>query len=159
MRFFFGLFLFGYCCLYILFFLLLQLRILDVFFVVQVYLTQDSTTEYIICILSIVFILLPMASNMIQLHFELNGWLTDVDSKRIVQPYVTTHLKSLYGLCLLFGSSFTAIEICNSNTFQLKMFNMGLNRRQKAVFKNQRIFSTVLLEVESNKMITLHCVL
>ena len=47
---------------------------------------------------------------------------------------IQTHLRGLYAMCILFGSAFTAIEMCNSNLFHLSLF------------KNQRIYSIVLVE-------------
>ena len=93
------------------------------------------------------FIIIPIFSNFYQLHTAIQSWVTDVDGKRLVQAWIQNHLRALYAISILFASAHTAVEICNSNLFYLSVFNMGLNRRQKALFKNQRIFSTVLLEV------------
>ena len=92
----------------------------------------------------------PIFANFYQLHKSIQIWISDVETRRVVQPWVRLHLRSLYVMSILLGSSFTAVEIANSNLFQQSLFNMGLNRRQKAIFKNQRIFSTVLLEVTFN---------
>ena len=100
-------------------------------------------------IASVFFIILPIFSNYLQLHKAIQDWVVDTESKYAVQPWIHMHLRSLYALCILFGSAFTAIELCNSHLFNLSVFSMGLNRRQKALFKNQRIFSTVLMEVKS----------
>lgn len=52
----------------------------------------------------------------------------------------------IYLLCMVSGNAFIAVGLCNSNLFGLFMFDMGLNRRQLAVYKNKRIFAIVLLE-------------
>ena len=114
---------------------------------IQVYLTQSTLSESIICGFALFFIILPILSNFWQLHNSIQAWIIDVDTRQVVQGWIQNHLRTLYFFCIIFGSAFTAVEICNSNIFQLSMFNMGLNRRQKALFKNQRVFSTVLLEV------------
>ena len=88
-----------------------------------------------------------MFTNFLQLHRSIQRWVSDIETKQIVAPWIQKNLRMLYAMCMLFGSAFTAISICNSNLFHLSIFNMGLNRRQKALFKNKRIFSTILLEV------------
>ena len=57
-------------------------------------------------------------------------------------------------MAILFGSAFAAVDICNLNLFHLRLCNMGLNKRQKVIFKNQRILSTVLLENNTSINIT-----
>ena len=94
------------------------------------------------------FVIVPILSNYLQLHKSIQEWLTDIETKFSVEPWIHMHLRALYALCILFGSAFTAVEICNSHLFNLSLFNMGLNRRQKALFKNKRIFCTVLMEVK-----------
>ena len=96
---------------------------------------------------SLLFVIIPIVISFIQLHKSIREWIIDIETRRIVGIYVRNHLKSLYLISLLFGSCFAAIEITNSNMFHLDVFDMGLNRRQKAIFKNQRLLSTVLLEV------------
>ena len=126
----------------------------DVFFVLQTFesLSSNDNVDYIanlvIFILSVFFLILPMLFNYVQLHKAIQEWVNDIETRRYVQAWVQLHLRALFLICIIFGSAFTAIEICNSNLFYLSVFNMGLNRRQKALFKNQRLFSTVLLEVE-----------
>ena len=121
----------------------------DYFFVVQVYLTYskyNNQTELIVFILSSLFMLIPILSNFIQLHKEVGIWLKDPESKLTVNAWIQSNLRTLYGLSILFGSAHSAVLLCNCNIFQISSFNMGLNRRQRAVFKNKRLFSTVLLE-------------
>ena len=122
----------------------------DGFFVMQVLISakENDTDEILIGFLSLLFIIIPIFTNFWQLHNEMKIWITDVDSKRVVQAWFRNHLRALYAISVICGSAFSAIEICNSNLFHLNLFNMGLNRRQKALFKNQRIFSTVMLEVK-----------
>ena len=73
-------------------------------------------------------------------------WLNDIDGKHSIQSWVQHHLRALYFLAVICGSAYTAVLICDSNLFHLRVFGMGLNARQKAKFKNKRVFSTVLLE-------------
>ena len=73
---------------------------------------------------------------------------TDVDNSHTIKAWLGSNLKALYFLAILLGgSTFTAVKICNSNLFYFNVFNMGLTNRQKSLFKNKRLFSTVLLEV------------
>lgn len=120
----------------------------DGFFVAQVYFFQESVDELVICGLSLLFIILPIFGNYYQLHKEMQVWLKDSDGKHTIQAWIQNNLRVLYTLSVVCGSAYTAVLICGSNLFHLKVFNMGLNGRQKALFKNKRVFSTVLLEVE-----------
>ena len=74
-------------------------------------------------------------------------WMEDLESRLTVHAWVQNHLRTLYAFAIFFGSAHSSVVICNSNLYQLDLFNMGLNRRQRAVFKNKRLFSTVLMEV------------
>ena len=122
----------------------------DSIFVYQIYLSKDdelSTIEkWILFSLGLLFIILPLMGNLIQLHTEINVWMSDIYSKHTVQAWTRSYLRILYLITILCGSAFGAVDICNSNIFHLSLFNMGLNKRQKAIFKNQRILSTVLME-------------
>ena len=121
----------------------------DYFFVIQVYLTYDSDAKdigFVVFISSLTFILIPVISNFVQLHQEVQLWLYDPESKLCVNSWIQNNLRTLYALSILFGSAHSAVLLCNCNIFQLHLFNMGLNRRQKAIFKNKRLWSTVLLE-------------
>ena len=119
----------------------------DVFFVVQVYLTLISEVYGIIIFcMSVGSVLVPLLINFVQLHNAIQLWVTDVETKRIVQSWIQKHLRALYAMSIIFGSAFTAVAMCNSNLFSLSIFDMGLNRRQKALFKNQRLYSIILFE-------------
>ena len=72
--------------------------------------------------------------------------MCDSYSKHSVQAWMHSYLRILYMMTVFCGSAFAAVDICNSNLFHLSVFNMGLNKRQKATFKNQRVLSTVLME-------------
>ena len=111
---------------------------------IQVTETWDETNSFMIFVifnLSVVFVILPIFTNFFQLHQSIQSWVIDI------QAWIQTNLRSLYAMCVLFGSAFTAIELCNSNLFGLPLFNMELNQRQKAMFQNQRFLSTVLVQV------------
>ena len=119
----------------------------DVFFVIQSYYTSTSPKYAIIFALSAFFVIFPLFANIIQLRRSIMVWVADIETRGVVVPWLEQNIRSLYALSILFGSAFTAIEICHTNLFYLSLFNMGLNRRQKAQFKNKRLFSTVLWEV------------
>ena len=108
---------------------------------------QLSLTEkWLLTCSGALFIILPLICNLVQLQHEIHKWMTDVYSKHTVQAWMRSYLRRLYMISFLCGSAFAAINICNSNVFHFSMFNMGLNRRQRAIFKNERVLSTVLLE-------------
>ena len=106
----------------------------------------STISKWLLVGCGVLFIISPLICNLLQLHYEIHEWMVDVYSKHTVQAWMRSYLRILYMLCFLFGSAFAATSICNSNLFHLSMFNMGLNRRQRAIFKNQRVLSTVLLE-------------
>ena len=116
----------------------------------QIYFNEDGQLllfeQWVSFSFGLLFIILPLICNLIQLHKEIQEWICDVYSKHTVQPWMRSYLRVLYMIAILFGSSFAAVDICNSNIFHLSLFNMGLNKRQRAIFKNQRILSIVLLE-------------
>ena len=116
----------------------------------QIYLNVDEQLslieKWLMFSCGILFIMLPSIGNLMQLHSEIQVWLSDIYSKHTVQAWIRSYIRRLYMIAILFGSSFAAVDICNSNIFHLRMFNMGLNKRQQALFKNQRILSIVLFE-------------
>ena len=122
----------------------------DCVFVAHIYLGDDEnlplTQKFVLISLGVFTIVLPLIYNLIQLHNEIKEWVRDVYSKHTVQSWMRYYVKLLYIITILCGSAFAAVDICNSNLFHLRMFNMGLNQRQLAIFHNQRILSTVLCE-------------
>ena len=127
----------------------------DLFFGVElfVFIIDDQFEEYymIYTILfgaSVIFIVLPMIINLIQLHNELSKWITDpILSHTEVPLWILTYVKMLYFISVITGSSFNAVSLLNSNLFQWPIFEMGLSRFHRARFQNKRFFSIVLLEV------------
>ena len=102
----------------------------------------------ILFLASLVFIIVPVTANILQLQKEIKKWISDVDTKEIVPSWLQEYARFLYFLTIVTGSAHTGVLLCNSNLFGLNVFDMGLNRRQLALFKNKRVFSIVLLEVE-----------
>ena len=123
---------------------------IDCLFVAQIYWNTDKqvsqTEKWVLLSFGVTFIVLSLIGNLIQLRNEIQVWISDVYSKHILQAWIRSNLRFLYLVAIMFGSAFAAIDICNSNIFHLSRFNMGLNKRQRAIFKIQRILSTVLLE-------------
>ena len=119
-------------------------------FVAQIYLNDGDQLSLLemwsLFSFGVFFIIVPLIGNLIQLHNEIQVWIHDVYSKHCVQAWMRWYLRILYMFAILCGSSFAAVDICNSNVFHLSIFNMGLNKRQKAIFKNQRILSIVFFE-------------
>ena len=107
---------------------------------------NESNAYMIIFILSFLFLILPIFTNFYQLHKSIQVWISDIETGRVVQPWIQRHLRPLYLMTILLGSAFSAVDLANSNIFDLAVCNMSLNTRQKAIFKNQRLFSIVILE-------------
>ena len=68
------------------------------------------------------------------------------------REWLIKYAKLLYITSVFTGSSFTAIDIMNSNIFGLSYFEMGLSNKQIAAFKTRRIYSVVLLEVKMHAL-------
>ena len=92
------------------------------------------------------FVIAPLMANLFQLNKEIRKWVTDNDTRGILQPWILKHGKTLYAITILAGSAFSAVELCDSHLFQLSIFCLNIPQRQKQIFKNKRIFSIVLLE-------------
>jgi len=110
----------------------------DLFFTINA-----SFDNIIICALSAAFIIIPASASTIQLwrHME-KHWLKD-DKLR---SWLSTNTKLLYLVSILTGSSFTAIELFNSNLFGFSQFDMGLTRTELMSYQYKRVYSVVLLE-------------
>ena len=94
---------------------------------------------------SITFIFLPLIFNILQLHKQLSKWLNDPILSRTEAPvWILSFMKILYFVSIVSGSSFSAVALCNSNLFQLRIFGMGLSRYHQKLFGNKRFFSVVL---------------
>ena len=101
----------------------------------------------ILFFLSLTFIILPLTLNVIQLYFELSKWQNDVILKQTqVKQWINTNVKLLYFLAVMSGSSFSAISLCNSHLFKLKVFGMGLPRYYQSLFQSKRFLSIVVCE-------------
>ena len=125
----------------------------DCFFVAQVWLTSiahdDEFDVFIALVIfgfSCLFLILPMLINLFQLQKEIKTWLADSDTRQMLQSWITNNIMLLYALSIIFGSSFSAIEFCNSNLFQWPICYMSLPRKYKQVFKHKRLHSVVYFE-------------
>ena len=129
----------------------------DVFFCMKLYvLTFDGIGEndkyyFILFILSCIFLIAPLISNILQLHFEISKWQKDTILRKTgVSNWIKSNVRLLYFVSVISGSSFSAISLCNSYLFQLSVFSMGLSKYHQSIFQNKRFYSVVLLEVEYN---------
>ena len=120
----------------------------DSFLAIDIYL-QDKIKPangynimFYICVICIV---VPALLSLLQVYyFSWNIWF----KKNVVREWLIKYSKFLYIISVFTGSSFTAIEIMNSNIFGLSYFEMGLSNKQIVAFKTQRIYSVILLEVK-----------
>ena len=127
----------------------------DAFFSMELYLfMMDDELEniqllfIILFTLSLVFIIVPLVTNLIQLHKELSKWLVDPVLAQTEAPlWILSYVRMLYFVAVITGSSFSAVSLLNSNLFQWPMFGMGLSKFHRQMFRNKRFFSVVLLEV------------
>ena len=102
---------------------------------------------FILLILSVGFVVIPLALNIIQLHFEISKWRADTILQQTgVTQWIKSNVKVLYLLTALCGSSFSAVCLCNSYLLLLNMFSMGLPMYHKSIFTSKRFISVVLFE-------------
>ena len=64
-----------------------------------------------------------------------------------IKLWLIENSKILFILSILCGSSFTAIELMNSNLFQIYSLSMGLSREQIHRYMAKSVYSIVFLEV------------
>ena len=107
------------------------------------FITTDSV-YIILFISSIIFIVIPILISIFQLMHTINKhWWHDDN----IKLWLTDNSKLLYFLSVFSGSSFTAIQLMNSNLFSLNAFSMGLTHSQSHRFQIKRVYSIVLVEV------------
>ena len=73
-------------------------------------------------------------------------WTTDSNVQEGVRGWFMDWSIILVAAVALSGSSFGAIELANSNLFQLDLFSMGLSAHHLKEFQGKRFFSSVLFE-------------
>ena len=121
---------------------------------------ENKFVDYylVLFIIGSLFLLVPLFSNILQLHFEIGKWSSDpVLRKTPVPGWIRSRVKLLYLISIVCGSSFSAVQLCNSYLFKLSVFSMGLSRYHKNLFQTKRFSSIVLLEVKLNFIITCSC--
>lgn len=121
----------------------------DLCFILQVWQDKQNkwnTFSIVIISLSLTFFIIPTIANFIQMQSEMKRWLQHTHTKQIVRPWIRAYVRVLYITSILTGSTYSSIELCNSNLFSLKYFSMELPSRDKQLFKHKRIYSIVLSE-------------
>merc|ERR1712157_10151 len=68
-----------------------------------------------------------------------------IENNRI-REWLKTYTKLLYMVSIVTGSSFSAIQIFNSNLFGLDVFYMGLTRNHILAFSAKKLHSIILFE-------------
>ena len=95
-------------------------------------------------IASLIFIIVPIIVSMAQLWHQMNKhWIKDDH----IKLWLKENTKLLFLLSFLCGSSFTAIELMNSDLFQIYLFSMALSKEQLHRYMAKSIYSIVILEV------------
>ena len=92
---------------------------------------------------SIIFVVLPVILSLYQLHHEINKWRKNDD----LGQWITENITILYFLSVITGSSFSGVQLCCSNFFNLYQFDMPLNQFELNKFQNKKMYSIVLCEV------------
>ncbi len=133
-----------------------SLQILDI--VSDLFFLSEVVTQYIntpnkdnihkiqfllISILSTIFIVVPIIISLGQLqHASSKHWLYDNRTRE----WLLSYSNLLYFVSVFTGSSFTAVEIFNSNLFGLDIFYMDLPKHYLLSFTTKKIYSIILFE-------------
>eukprot|EP01084_Bolivina_argentea_P122986 217963_1 len=89
------------------------------------------------------FIVVPIAFSIGQLVQQMrNKWVKEDD----LRAWLASHSTLLYLLSILTGSAYTAVRVANSGAFQMDMFSMGLNKKQRIQFNTKRVYGIVICE-------------
>ena len=117
----------------------------DIIFVISISYLADYPSKILslLLVFSVIFIIFPVLIGLLQLNKEIKIWKRNDDLKE----WISDNITFLYILSIITGSSFTAIQLCSSNIFNLHLFGMPLNKMEMQHYQTQRLFSTVLLEV------------
>ena len=121
----------------------------DCFFAVEISIkATENDTYYIALGFAIIFIVLPTIMSLLQLYRHLGKHWSTNDADDRLRFYLTTYTRPLLLISMIFGSSFTAISLLNSNLFNLPIFNMNLTKQQLKKFGTKRVYSVILFEVK-----------
>merc|ERR1712087_361249 len=107
---------------------------------------SESTMRLIITLIfgaSVLFILVPVVLNIVNL-FKFQNKLVKTNDR--YRPWFEDYIMILFFLSFICGSTFSAVELANSNLFGLRMFSMGLSKRDMMRFKQNRLWSVVVAE-------------
>ena len=117
----------------------------DIFLAVEMSaITQDKSIFSILFMLYLYTIIFPVLLALLQLMRQLKKhWWKDDN----VKVWLASNVQLLYFLSIFTGASFTAIELVNSNLFQLEVFSMDLTREQLIRFRAKSVYSIVFMEV------------
>ena len=121
----------------------------DIFLSIQIYCYAYSQNRIfiILFVCSILFIIIPGILSLYQMHTNIKSkWIDHKYIGNIIKIYILQYSKMLYFFSIITGSAFTGINICNSNIFGLKCFDMRLPKHEQIYFNQQRIYSMILLE-------------
>merc|ERR1719266_822921 len=92
---------------------------------------------------SVLFIVVPVGLNFVNL-FQFQNKLVKTHDR--YHPWFEDYMMFLFLLSFICGSTFSAVELTNSNLFGHRMFSMGLSKYDKMTFKQHRLWSVVVAE-------------
>ena len=125
----------------------------DIFLAYEMFEVRQSFNKDVVIlslfIISGVTIIVPIIVTLLQLISTTSAWRDShrSENSRELSSWLLYHGPKLYALAIATGNSYTAINLCNSNLMGISFFSMPLTKDQLLSFKNQRSYSTVLLEV------------
>ena len=76
--------------------------------------------------LSIIFLALPWLTNILFLFYQRSKWVRHA----IVNSWIRDNAWVLMGFTMISGGANATIQLCNSNLFGLKLFQMNLPRHE-----------------------------
>eukprot|EP01084_Bolivina_argentea_P109463 195666_1 len=120
-------------------------QLLDTLYDIIFCLELKNAKFYSLMISSVIFIIFPIIMSYMQLLNQIkNKWMKV--GKNELRQWLTRYVFVLYFLSIIAGSSFTAIKLCQSNLFGLKIFDIPLTKGEIIEFQTKRVFSIILFE-------------
>ena len=103
-----------------------------------------SPPLFFIFMASVFFILIPSSISLFQLNQMIDGQWNKSEEMR---SYLSSYKYTLYILSIVCFSSFTGVQICQSNLFGHLIFDIPLSKQEALYFEAKKIYSIVLFQV------------
>ena len=118
----------------------------DFFFTISLWDNRKLHDDIIYLFIAAVgFVLIPWGLNLYTLLQFQQRWQNSIYQTRL-RGWITSFFPHLCILSFISGSSFGAVELCNSNLFNIEFFSMGLSQTELREFGLKKLFTVVVAE-------------